>query len=84
MVLTRRRRGVKDGGPPGGYWRARMKRQLGSSESRKSSGYTKRWQVETTHSMMKRNCSSELSGKSAWSRRRDMALKLLTHNVQVL
>ena len=73
-----------DGGPPGGYWRARMKRQLGSSDSRRRSGYTQRWQAETTHSMMKRNLSSSLAGRTAWSRRRDMMLKALVHNLMIL
>lgn len=33
----------KDGGPPGGRWRARMKHLLKDSESRKRSRYTQRW-----------------------------------------
>jgi len=74
----------QDGGPPGGYWRSRMKARMASRKSRRKCGYNWRSQSETVHSMMKRNCASELSGKSAWSRRRDMALKLLTHDVQVL
>jgi hypothetical protein len=74
----------KDGGPPKQYWRRRMKRLMVSLESRQRCGYTQRSQNETVHSMMKRNCSSALAGKSAWSRRRDMALKLFTHDVQLL
>jgi hypothetical protein len=74
----------KDGGPPGGRWRRQMKRALGTTEGRRRSGYTSRWQVETVHSMMKRNLGSALAGRSAWSRKRDMALKALTHNVMVL
>jgi hypothetical protein len=34
--------------------------------------------------MMKRNLGSALRGKTAWSRRRDMALKALTHDLMVL
>jgi hypothetical protein len=74
----------KDGGPPSGRWRRRMKKLLATPESRKRCGYTRRWQGETVHSMMKRNLGSALSGKTAWSRKRDMALKALTHNVMVL
>jgi hypothetical protein len=74
----------KDGGPPSGRWRRRMKRQLATSESRKKCGYTKRWQVETTNSMFKRNQGSALAGKAASSRRRDMLLRVLVHNVMVL
>ena len=34
--------------------------------------------------MMKRNLSSELGGKTAWSRKRDMALKTITHDLMLL
>lgn len=74
----------KDGGPPGGRWRGRMKRQLATSESRRGCGYTQRWQVETVYSMIKRNQGSALAGRSAESRKRDMRLRVLTHNVMVL
>ena len=74
----------QDGGPPGGYWRAKMKEQLIDAESRKRCGYTRRWQVETTNSMMKRNLSSALAGRTAWSRKRDMRLKALVHNLMIL
>jgi hypothetical protein len=74
----------KDGGPPGGRWRRHMKRLLGTKGSRKRCGYSQRYQVETVNSMMKRNLGSALAGKTAWSRKRDMALKALTHNVMVL
>ena len=69
----------KDGGPPGGRWRRAMKRLLATSESRKKCGYTKRWQVETVNSMMKRNQGSALAGKSPRSRRRDMLLRVIKH-----
>jgi hypothetical protein len=46
-------------------------------------GYTQRWQSETVHSMMKRTLGSELRGKTAWSQKRDMALKALTHDLMV-
>jgi hypothetical protein len=74
----------KDGGPPGGRWRGHMKRQLATKDGRRRSGYTQRWQVETVNSMMKRNLGSALSGKTAWSRKRDMRLKVLTHDLMVL
>lgn len=74
----------KDGGPPGGRWRRQMKRLLATPDSRRRCGYTSRWQSETLHSMTKRNLSSALRGKTAWSRKRDMALKVLTHNFMIL
>jgi hypothetical protein len=73
----------KDGGPPGGHWRGRMKRLLATRESRKRCGYTHRWQSETVHSMMKRNLGSALRGKTAHSRKRDLRLKTITHDLMV-
>lgn len=74
----------KDGGPPGGRWRRRMKKLLKTKRSRKRSGYTQRWQLETVNSMMKRNLGSELRGKTAHSRKRDMRLKTLVHDLMVV
>jgi Transposase DDE domain len=73
----------KGGAPPTGRWRRSMKRLLATSESRKRCGYTQRWQVETANSMMKRNQGSALAGKTVASRKRDMALKVLTHNAMI-
>jgi DDE family transposase len=72
-----------DGGPPGGRWRRLMKRLLATRESRKRCGYTHRWQSETVHSMMKRNLGSALRGKTAHSRKRDLRLKAITHDLMV-
>lgn len=74
----------KGGRLPSGRWRRHMKRLLATSRSRRRCGYTQRWQAETTHSMIKRNLGSELSGKTADSRERDLRLKALTQNVMVL
>jgi hypothetical protein len=74
----------KGGGPPGGRWRRAMKRLLATTESRRRCGYTRRAQVETANSMCKRNLGSALAGKTARSRKRDMLLRVLTHNVMVL
>jgi hypothetical protein len=84
LIPSRSGRPRKDGGPPGGRWRRVMKRLLATTESRRKCGYTKRWQLETVNSMMKRNQGSALAGKNAWSRRRDMLLRILTHNVMIL
>ena len=61
-----------------------MKSRLGTKDGRKRSGYTSRWQVETVNSMMKRNLGSALGGKTAWSRKRDMLLKTVVHDLMVL
>lgn len=74
----------KDGRPPGGRWRRHMKGLLKTKESRKRCGYTQRWQVETVNSMMKRNLGSELRGKTADSRKQDMRLKTLVHDLMVV
>ena len=74
----------KGGGPPGGRWRRHMSRLLATKASRKRCGYTQRWQVETVNSMIKRNLGSALRGRTAWSRKRDMALKSLTHDLMIL
>jgi hypothetical protein len=73
----------KDGGPPGGRWRRQMKRLLASKSSRKRCGYSQRWQSETVNSMMKRNLGSALRGKTAHSRKRDLRLKTITHDLMV-
>ena len=70
--------------PPGGRWRRHMKNLLRTRRSRRRCGYTQRWQSETVNSMIKRNLGSELSGKTAESRERDMLLKVLTHDLMVL
>jgi hypothetical protein len=46
--------------------------------------YGQRWQVETVVSMIKRRLGSSLSGRSYWSRRRDLMLMVLTHNIMIL
>jgi hypothetical protein len=72
------------GEAPGGRWRRHMKALLATKESRRRCGYTQRWQSETVMSMLKRNLGSALRGRTAWSRRRDMALKALTHDLMLL
>jgi hypothetical protein len=46
--------------------------------------YRRRPQVETVNSMMKRNYSTSLRGRTHHSRRRDMLLMVLTHNIAVM
>ncbi len=43
--------------------------------------YRRRPQVETVYSMLKRNFGDALRGRSHQSRRRDMYLRALTHNI---
>jgi hypothetical protein len=46
--------------------------------------YGQRWQVETVVSMIKRRQGSATTGRSYWSRRRDLMLMVLTHNIMIL
>jgi hypothetical protein len=70
--------------PPPTYWRRRMRQLLRTKRSRRRCGYTQRWQGETAVSMVKRNLGSALSGTTVASRKRDMLLKVLTHNVMII
>jgi hypothetical protein len=70
--------------PPTTHWRRHMKRLLRTQRRRRRCGYTQRWQVETVMSMIKRNLGDALSGKTAWSRKRDLRLKVLTHNLMII
>jgi hypothetical protein len=76
--------GPPGGGPPGGRWRRVMKRLLNTTESRRRYQYTSRWQVETGNSMIKRNQGDALAGRTPSSRKRDMRLRVLTHNMMIL
>ena len=69
--------------PPTG-WRLRMKHLLSTKRSRQRCRYTQRAQSETVVSMIKRNLGSELSGKTNASRKRDMWLKILTHDIMIV
>lgn len=46
--------------------------------------YGQRWQVETVMSMIKRRLGPATSGRTYWSRRRDLLLITLTHNIMIL
>jgi Transposase DDE domain len=63
---------------PTDRYRRLMKRRF----NRKA--YRKRPQVETVMSMLKRNLGQSLRGRTHHSRRRDMLLMALTHNIAIL
>jgi hypothetical protein len=46
--------------------------------------YRDRVQVETVTSMIKRRLEGFVRGRNAWSQRRELRLKVLTHNVMLL
>jgi len=74
----------QDGRPPGGRWRRVMSILLGTQQRRRKSGYGQRWQCETVNSMMKRNQGSALRARTNHSRNRELALRVLTHNLAIL
>ncbi len=61
-----------------GYWRNLMKTRFNKIK------YGQRWQVETVNSMIKRAMGSALRARTYWSQSREIALKVLTHNVMIL
>jgi hypothetical protein len=46
--------------------------------------YRDRVQVETVISMLKRRLEAFVRGRNAWSQRRELRLKVLTHNIMIL
>ena len=66
--------------PPRGKHRRRMKARWESYKKR----YGQRWQVETVNSMLKRLLGSALRARAYWSRRREMARRVLTLNTMIL
>jgi len=70
--------------PPSTHWRRHMSRLLHTKRGRRKSGYTQRWQVETVNSMIKRNQGSALRARTHHTRNRELALRVLTHNLAVL
>ena len=71
-------RPAKDGKLPSDPIRRLMKTRFNTK------AYRKRPQVETAMSMLKRNFGQSLRGRTHHSRRRDMLLMALTHNVAIL
>lgn len=67
----------RDGKLPADRYRRLMKTRFNPS------AYAKRSQVESGFSMMKRNFGSSLRGRTYQSRRRDMLLMVLTHNIAI-
>jgi len=63
---------------PVSYYRRRMARCFDLPQ------YRQRSQVETVFSMLKRRLGSAVNAYHAWSQRRDLLLKVLTHNIMIL
>ncbi len=68
-------------GPTGPYRRL-MRRPLQSGAAKKCFG--QRWQVETVNSMVKRNLGSACRSRTPRGRKKDMLLRVVTHNLMIL
>jgi hypothetical protein len=64
--------------PASGHYRRLMQTRFDKRR------YGQRWQVETVVSMIKRRLGSATTGRSYWSRRRDLMLMVLAHNIMIL
>lgn len=63
---------------PSGKYRREMVKNFDNQK------YGQRWQSETVMSMLKRNLSESILAKKYWSQCREMALKVLTHNIMIV
>lgn len=68
----------KDGGLPYSKYRRLMNQRFDRT------AYCQRSQVETVISMLKRNLDGCVRARTYWSQIREMALKVLTHNIMIL
>jgi hypothetical protein len=64
--------------PATGHYRRLMQTRFDTA------AYRDRVQVETVMSMVKRRLEAFVRGRSAWSQRRELRLKVLTHNLMIL
>lgn len=65
-----------------GRYRRLMQSQLRQEKYKKL--YGQRWQAETVNSMVKRNMGSACRSRSARGRKKDMLLRVLTHNLMIV
>jgi Transposase DDE domain len=67
---------------PTGHYRRLMRRQLKAGPDKKCFG--QRWQAQTVNSMVKRNLGSACRSRTPRGRKKDMLLRVVTHNVMIL
>jgi len=67
---------------PTGHYRRLMRRQLKAGADKKCFG--QRWQAETVNSMVKRNLGSACRSRTPRGRKKDMLLRVITHNLMIL
>lgn len=80
IPTTDRGRPRKDGQPRPvhGHYRRLMQQRFPKKT------YGQRWQIETVFSMVKRNLGAALTARTYHSQNREIALRLLTHNLMIL
>ena len=76
--IIRAKRGRPTDKPARGHYRRLMQKRFDLT------AYRDRVQVETVISMLKRRLDAFVRGRTTWSQRREMRLKVLTHNVMIL
>lgn len=65
-----------------GYYRRLMHQQFQQAAIQRL--YHQRWQVETVNSMVKRNLGSACRARSASGRKKDLLLRVVTHNLMIV
>ena len=68
--------------PPAGRWRRHMAKRFARKADQ--AHYAQRSQVETVNSMVKRNQGSALRSRTPARRKKEMLLRVLTHNLMLL
>jgi hypothetical protein len=65
-----------------GKYRREMQKVFRSARRRKP--YGQRWQCETVNSMIKRNLGSACKARTATGRKKDLLLRVPTHNLMII
>jgi hypothetical protein len=68
--------------PPTGRWRRHMAKRFSRKADKKK--YAERSQSETVHSMLKRNMGSALRSRTPARQKKEMMMRVLTHNIMLL
>ena len=80
---------TRNSGGPGGHNGKRAAGRYRRLMRQKGRGpedplYGQRWQVETVNSMLKRNLGSACRARTACGRKKDLALRVITHNLMII
>jgi transposase len=65
-----------------GAYRRRMQQAFQKHSTQRQ--YRQRWQVETVNSMVKRNLGSACRARTGHGRKKDLLLRVITHNLMIL